>query len=137
MASSFRIVLDTNIVVSGLISPGVSRDFIFRLLCERKDIVLSDYIYSEVEEVLTRHKIHTETIIDELWQRIRTETVYVRVPLIFQDNEGELRDPKDHPILQTAIKGDAWGIVTGDKDLLVLKIWKGITILRMKDFPWG
>lgn len=137
MASSFRIVLDTNIVVSGLISPGVSRDFIFRLLYERKDIVLSDYIFSEVEEVLARHKIQTETILDELWQRIKKETIYVHVPLIFQDNEGTLRDPKDHPILQTAITGDAWGIVTGDKDLLVLKVWKEITIIRMKDFPWG
>lgn len=137
MASPNRIVLDTNIVVSALISPGVSRDFVFRLLYERKEIVLSDYILSEVEDVLTRHKIHTETILDELWQKIKKEIVFVRVPLVFQDHEGALRDPKDHPILQTALKGGAWVIITGDKDLLVLKIWKGITILRMKDFSWG
>lgn len=137
MASPFRIVLDTNVVVSALISPGVSRDFVFRLLYERKEIVLSDYILSEVEDVLNRYKFRDKTVLDELWQRIIKETVFVQAPLTFQSRVGILRDPKDHPILQTAIKGDAWGIVTGDKDLLVLKIWQGITILRMKDFPWG
>lgn len=131
MASSLRVVLDTNIVVSALISSGVSRDFVFRLLYERKEIVLSDYILSEVEEVLARHKFREEIVLDELWQRIKKETFFVRVPLISQIHAGALRDPKDHPILQTAINGDAWGIVTGDKDLLVLKIWHGIMILRM------
>lgn len=99
--------------------------------------MLSDYILSEVEEVLNKHKLRDETVSGELRQRIRRETVVVRVPLISQIHAGVLRDPKDHPILQTAINGDAWGIVTGDKDFLVLKIWHGIMILRMKDFPWG
>lgn len=137
MASPSRIVLDTNIVVSALISHGVSRDFVFRLLYEKKDIILSDYILAEAEEVLARYKFHDKSVLDELWQRIKKETIYVRVPLISPNQSGVLRDPKDHPILQTAINGDAWCIVTGDKDLLVLKIWQEITILRMNDFPWG
>ena len=65
MGLPFRIVLDSNIVVSALISHGVSRDFVFRLLYERREIVLSDYILFEVEEVLIRHKLRDKTVLDE------------------------------------------------------------------------
>ena len=44
------------------------------------------------------------------------------------------RDPDDNMVLECAIEGKAQYIVTGDKDLLVLKTFRGIEIVRASDF---
>jgi len=44
------------------------------------------------------------------------------------------RDPEDNMVLECAIEGKAQYIVTGDKDLLVLKAFRDIRIVRATDF---
>ena len=44
------------------------------------------------------------------------------------------RDPDDNVVLECAVEGKARYIVTGDKDLLVLKAFRDIQILRASDF---
>ena len=44
------------------------------------------------------------------------------------------RDPKDDPILGTAIAGKCQCIITGDKDLLTVKKHKDIDIISPLDF---
>ncbi len=47
---------------------------------------------------------------------------------------GACRHRKDLPVLGTAVAGDADCLVTGDNDLLVLKSFRGIRIIRPVDF---
>jgi putative PIN family toxin of toxin-antitoxin system len=44
------------------------------------------------------------------------------------------RDPDDYMALECAIEGKAQYIVSGDKDLLVLKTFRDIQIVRASDF---
>ncbi len=44
------------------------------------------------------------------------------------------RDPDDNMVLECAIEGKAHYIVTGDKDLLVLKIFRDVQIVCASDF---
>jgi uncharacterized protein len=44
------------------------------------------------------------------------------------------RDPKDNKVLELAVSGQAVCIVSGDKDLLVLHPFQGISILSPGDF---
>ncbi len=44
------------------------------------------------------------------------------------------RDPDDDNILATAVAGNCECIITGDKDLLVLKQFEGIKILSPREF---
>jgi putative PIN family toxin of toxin-antitoxin system len=44
------------------------------------------------------------------------------------------RDPDDNMVLECAIEGKAQYIVTGDKDLLVLKTFRDIQIVHASDF---
>ncbi len=44
------------------------------------------------------------------------------------------RDPDDNMVLECAMEGKAQYIVTGDKDLLVLKVFRDIQIVRASDF---
>jgi putative PIN family toxin of toxin-antitoxin system len=44
------------------------------------------------------------------------------------------RDPNDLPVLGTAVAGRADILVTGDKDLLALETFEGVSIIRPGDF---
>jgi putative PIN family toxin of toxin-antitoxin system len=44
------------------------------------------------------------------------------------------RDPDDNMVLECALEGKAHYIVTGDKDLLVLKTFRDVQIVRASDF---
>lgn len=127
-----RIVLDTNVLVSALISPGSSRSFVLQLIFKNIEIMISDYIISEMEEVLARYKFRDKKIYKSLWQKIKSNSIIIEVGFILSSGT-YLRDPKDQPILQTAEKGKAEFIITGDEDLLVLKQWRRIKIVRMRD----
>ena len=105
MESSLKVVLDTNIFISALTAFGSSRDFIYSLLQKEAIIIISDFIIAEVEEVLARKKFHDKIVLKELWETIKKDTVIVKVKPII--SKIVLRDPKDHPILQTARKGNA------------------------------
>jgi predicted nucleic acid-binding protein len=48
--------------------------------------------------------------------------------------EDAVRDPKDRMILACAVGGKADIIVSGDKDLVVLKAYQGISIVTPSDF---
>lgn len=45
-----------------------------------------------------------------------------------------VRDPKDRIVLGCALGGEADYVVTGDKDLLILKHYEGIRILNAVEF---
>ena len=44
------------------------------------------------------------------------------------------RDVDDNIILENAVAGGAEFIITGDEDLLILKIYQGVVILKAADF---
>jgi predicted nucleic acid-binding protein len=44
------------------------------------------------------------------------------------------RDPDDDMVLECAMEGGAHYIVTGDKDLLDLKVFRSIQIVRASEF---
>jgi len=44
------------------------------------------------------------------------------------------RDPEDNAVLECALEGKAAFIITGDQDLLVLKEFQGIQIVRAREF---
>lgn len=130
--SPLKVVVDTNIFISALIFKGPARDFIYKLIRQDLLIVISDYIIAEVNEVLQREKFHEKQILYSLWNLIQKDVEVIKIKSKITTTI--LRDPKDHPILQTAIKSRAEFIITGDDDLLSLKSWENIRVINMKDF---
>ncbi|HEY4011217.1 MAG TPA: putative toxin-antitoxin system toxin component, PIN family [Acidobacteriaceae bacterium] len=115
-----RIVLDTNVLVSGVGYPASIPGNILRL-CQvgAVDLVLSDYILDEFSRVLLRFRPlkFTPEQVNPLLKNIRLFALLVEPDMA---NDDSLRDPADRKILATLRASNADYLITGDKDLLAL-----------------
>jgi putative PIN family toxin of toxin-antitoxin system len=115
-----RVVLDTNVLVSGLACPGsVPGRLVAAWHQGGLDVVLSRSILDEMVRVLPRLSRVTlsATEIRDLADSFMFLADIVE-PAGAQDNS--LRDPVDQPVLQTLWASGANDLITGDKDLLAL-----------------
>ena len=129
-----RIVLDTNIFVSALISgEGFPGQLLAAVKRERITLVTSAYQVDELRDVLARERlkpyIRPEEADDLLYHLEAVGTVVDKLPEVSLSP-----DPKDNPILATAVAGAADLLVSGDKDdMLALGQVEGIPIVTARD----
>ncbi|ASW04011.1 putative toxin-antitoxin system toxin component, PIN family [Paraburkholderia aromaticivorans] len=118
--SGLRVVLDTNVLVSGLAYPGSVPGRIVEAWRQGGlDVALSHYILDELVRVLPRlPRIQiTRAEIRDLADSLMFLADIVEPEAVQDEN---LRDPADQPVLMTLIAAKAQYLITGDKDLLVL-----------------
>jgi uncharacterized protein len=126
-----RVVFDTNIFISALIIPRSQAKKAISKIIEGDDILLiSKEIINEVLSVLSskfsrdREELsHVAVVLSELGELI---TPMKRI--------GILRDESDNRILECALSGHADVIVTGDKDMLKLGVYKNVRIISLKEY---
>ncbi|KXU38316.1 DNA-binding protein [Ventosimonas gracilis] len=115
-----RVVLDTNVLVSGLAYPGSVPGRIMTVWQQGGlGVVLSHYILDELVQVLPRlKKVHMTAM--EI--RDLADSLMFQAEMVEPDGVPDLalRDPADQAILQTLLTSGARYLVTGDKDLLAL-----------------
>jgi putative PIN family toxin of toxin-antitoxin system len=127
-----RIVLDTNIYISGILFGGNSKVIIDMILEGKFELFITEEIIKEINDVLLRPKFDfSPEIVRHLVSEIDLISKIV-IPKI-KHNIIE-RDFDDNIIIDCAIECNVDCIVTGDNDLLVIKKFKGIEILNPKDF---
>jgi putative PIN family toxin of toxin-antitoxin system len=109
-----RVFLDTNVLVSGFATRGLSAD-VARLVLADHDLLTSDDVLAETRRVL-RDKlgVPADTVkdIERFLRRHHVE------PTPEADPPVSVRDPDDETIRAAAIAAEADLLVTGDKDLL-------------------
>ena len=118
--SAVRVVLDTNVLVSGLAFPdGLPGRIVSLWRGGSLDVVLSRYILEEMVRVLPRLPQNKRSA-DEL--QALAESFVALAEIVEPDAriEGTLRDPADQQILGTLRVSKADYLITGDKDLLAL-----------------
>lgn len=118
--ADLRVVLDTNVLVSGLAYPGsIPGQIVSAWRKGGLRVVLSRYILDETARVLPRlSRIHLSA--DEI--RDMVESLVFLADIVEPDEhaEDDLRDSTDIPILGTLRASGADYLITGDKDLLAL-----------------
>ena len=118
-----KVVLDTNVFVSGLMFPeSVPGQIVaawseaeFEVVCSREQLaeIARVLAYPKIRRILNWDDRRIERFVERLYLRtevVELDAVSVDVP----------RDPDDAPMLNTLIAADADFLVTGDHDLLVL-----------------
>jgi putative PIN family toxin of toxin-antitoxin system len=134
----FRAVLDTNVVVSSVIS---KKGAPFHLLQAWTDLrftfITSESIIEEVQRVLSKPDVKdvfrlTDERISQLAETMRQNAVVVPGKA---DVRGAIpEDPSDEMFLAAALDGKAGFIISGDKHLLDLKTFRGIEIQTARKF---
>jgi putative PIN family toxin of toxin-antitoxin system len=120
-----RVVIDTNLVISGIISANSAPSKLFTSWTQDNfHWILTEETFNEIKEVLSREKIKTKYHIDETETQSFLDNLAISVKFIAPVPKDALpihcRDPKDDIILACAIAGSCDYLITGDEDLLVL-----------------
>ena len=125
-----RIVLDSSVLIASIAHPGVCSELVEEVL-QDQSLVCSDYILDEVSRKL-REKFHfSATDAAAIVGNLRNQCEQVHPAPVPVE---ACRDPKDLPVLGTAVAGQAEYLVTVDKDLLALGEFRGTQIVRPGDF---
>ena len=125
-----KVVLDTNVIIAAFATRGLCAE-LFEVCLTKCEIILSEYILSEVAQKLVT-KIHLpQPIVQEILQFLREHTQIVKPEII---ETSILKDKKDFPIIGTAVKGNAQFLITGDKELLSLRKYRNIEIFSPREF---
>lgn len=124
-----RVVLDTNVLVSGIFWKGAPHSIMTAWVRGRFEVVISKDILHEYLAVLKR--IDTKGDVAERWGVFILENAHV----VKVSNLVKLsRDSADDKFINTAITGRADYIVSGDDDLLSLKKKSPVTTISPSKF---
>ncbi|HHK4245179.1 TPA: putative toxin-antitoxin system toxin component, PIN family [Pseudomonas aeruginosa] len=118
--AGLRVVLDTNVLVSGLAYPGsVPGRIVAAWRQGGLDVALSHYILDELARVLPRLPRIGMTPVEI---RDLVDSLMFLVDIVEPEGvpAADLRDPADQPVLLTLLAAQADYLITGDKDLLAL-----------------
>jgi putative PIN family toxin of toxin-antitoxin system len=94
-------------------------------------IALCRPILAEIHSVLSGKFHWRESAINEALAEYALETTMVQVTGTLQ---GICRDPKDDMVFECAVLAGASIILSGDKDLLVVRTYEGIRVLTPRQF---
>jgi uncharacterized protein len=128
-----RLVLDTNVVASGLLWNGAPAQLIDVARADEVELFSSRVLLAELTRILRRVKfskaITTSGLsLDELvlgYAELVTLVTPASIPPTI------LRDPDDDHVLACAVAANAELIVSGDRDVLDLKTFREIQIVHV------
>lgn len=111
-----RVVVDTNLWIRALLGGPATLPLLQAWREKRFEVVASQPLLDELDEVWRRPRLRR--LIDpaqamELIEQLRWRSSWTELTT----KPPRCRDPKDHPVLATAIDGRAHAIVSGDGDL--------------------
>lgn len=127
-----RAVLDTNVVMSAIFFGGDPRSIVRAALSHRIELVATRAVINEYREIAARLQNaypgvsyrRPLAIIESALKMVRPVTLSGRV----------CRDPDDDAIVSCALGGRAKIICSGDEDLLALNGYRGLEIMKPREF---
>ncbi len=134
MPNRFRCVLDTNILISAVLSTKGKPYHALQAVIQQGYLLASRATYEELRTRLARPKFAKYVSMDEreeYLEFIEAQSVFVDIVETITD----CPDPDDNKILELAVNGGADYIVSGDKrHLLPMHPYRGIAILSAASF---
>lgn len=126
-----RIVIDTNVLISGVFFGGFPRKILSAVVCQRITACATTEIINEYEEIvqemINRKQGHiNRSILGPLIKAMEIIEPVTHVEIC--------RDPDDNKFLECAKDSHALYIVSGDNDLLIIEQFGNVQIVTAKEF---
>ena len=126
-----RILIDTNILISGLFFHGLPNQLLKEIDFEKFQVCINDEIFDEYRKQIDKKVLKPKYRLDrELRKKFFSNLHSFEIKSDLQ----VCRDVKDDKFLNCAIDAKAIYIVSGDNDLLDIKNFAGIEIITARDF---
>lgn len=120
-----KVVLDSNVIIAAFVSRGLS-SAVFELCLDRFEIIMSTYIINEISKMLSQKIKLPQERIGEIVDFLKDSATF---PKYKNFKKSVCRDKEDDETIALAKWSQSNYIVTGDKDLLVLKKFEDIKII--------
>ena len=125
-----KIVLDSNVCVAAFVSRGLC-SALMELCLDRFEVISSDFILNEIQRTLADKIRINPGIVDEIIKYLKEN---FKVCTYNKLDSRVCRDKDDDEILALAKSNGCDFIITGDKDLLILKEFAHIPIFDPRRF---
>lgn len=132
-----KVLLDTNIILSGLFFRGNERELLMAILQGKIKGMIPEDVYEEWERIISKKFRGTETL-DKAIEL--TYAIFFKCKIIpreiylnkIDEAKGLIADTRDVPILACALQIAPDYLVTGDEDFHMVQKKVGIEIVRTK-----
>lgn len=126
-----RVVVDTNIVISAIFFGGKPTDIINHGIQGTFSLIVTSSILHEYAVTIDNFDNNPDGEAASLLALIISKATAIEPIRLLKT---PCRDPDDVKFLEAALSAKADFIVSGDKDLLVLKEFRGTKILKASEF---
>ena len=127
-----KCVNDTNVLISSALTKGAPFRIVEHLI-KNNALIFSKETISELSSRITQPKFEKYVSAED--REAYVNNLILSADLVIIDNliQG-CRDRDDDKFLETAVKGDARFIISGDQDLLTMHQFEGIDIVTVQEF---
>lgn len=134
-ANKPRLILDTNIIISGVLFKDDALRTVLSRAFDDYEVVFSYPTWDDLCEVMQREQCEPNLAL-ALGVRLRVIAEVARRATLIDVKSvvTDCRDSKGNKFLPLALDGEVKLVVTGDADLLALNPWRGVRILRAREF---
>lgn len=132
-----RVAVDANTILSGLFFRGNERNLLLAALEGQVNLVFAEDVMDEVYDVVAetfRENAGLPEALDLLQLVFRTGELVPRATYegLVSHWAQRLRDPTDAPVVACAVQARVEGLVSGDRDLVDLRVVGGIPVYRTR-----
>jgi len=128
-----RIILDTNILISGLILSSSKPQQVFDWVTQKHILLMSEETLAELFKTFIRPKFEKYISLEKRLAFVANLKQQAEI-IEITESITDCRDSKDNKFLELAISGNADCLITGDQDLLVLNPFRDTEIITATDF---
>ncbi len=127
-----KCVVDTNVLISAALSKGAPFRIVEHLI-KNNALIFSKETISELSSRIIQPKFDKYVSAED--REAYVNNLILSADLVIIDNliQG-CRDRDDDKFLETAVKGDAQFIISGDQNLLAMLRFDGIEIVTIQEF---